>query len=68
MKVTVEKIGGTDVVLVPDNATVGEIVRLSTGSDASGYSVTVDDQPAQLGDTVRDGALVSIVPTKTKGA
>lgn len=68
MRVTVEKIGGTDEVLVPDNATVGEIVCLSTGNDAAGYSVTVDDEPAQLSDTVHEGAMVSVVPTKTKGA
>ncbi len=67
MRITVEKIGGTESVLVADNATVGEVVRLSTGNDASGYAVTVDDEQQDSGYIVHEGSLVSIVPTKTKG-
>jgi len=68
MRVTVEQIGGTENVLVPDGSTVRDVVRLSTDREPENYSVTVDDRAAELSDSVHDGSLVSIVPTKTKGA
>ncbi len=68
MKITVEKIGGTDTLFVDERSTVADVVQLSTGEDIANYTVNVNDAPASAGDRLTQGALVSIVPKKVDGA
>ena len=68
MRISVEQIGGTETVLADNGSTVGQVTKLATSRDPEGYTAQVNGSVAGISQVLNDGDLLSIVPTKVKGA